>query len=315
MSFRRPYRHVLAVVLATCLLAGTAFPAAAQPSASQTAAERARLESSLEKLAAVREESARIDARTDEVFAQLDLIMAEQERALAALNSRARMMYRTGTMSYLEVLLGAETFEEFATRWELLLRMNRRDAEDIRTLETARIEAQQSAESLMELQAENAKTAEAMEAEVEQARKDLAASEAALREYEARLAEQARQAAAAREAAAAPAPAPSPAPEDPTQQLTGSGAWQTGVASHYGRSFTGRGASGAEIGPYSMIVAHMTLPFGTLIEFEYSGRRAVASVQDRGPHTPGRDFDLGPGVVRVLDFSGVHEVRYRIITQ
>ena len=64
-----------------------------------------------------------------------------------------------------------------------------------------------------------------------------------------------------------------------------------------------------------MIVAHMTLPFGTLIEFEYSGRRAVASVQDRGPHTPGRDFDLGPGVVRVLDFSGVHEVRYRIISQ
>lgn len=301
------------MALAACLLAATAFPAAAQPPASQTATDRARLESSLEKLAAVRAEAARVDARTDEVFADLDLIMAEKERALTALNSRARMMYRTGPMSYLEVLLGAETFEEFATRWELLLQMNRRDVEDIRTLEAARVEAQRSAESLMELQAEHARAAETIEAEVAQARKDLAASEAALREYEARLAAQAREAAADRPSAVAPSPAP--APEDPTQRLTGSGAWQTGVASHYGRSFTGRGASGAEIGPYSMIVAHKSLPFGTLIEFEYEGRRAVASVQDRGPHTPGRDFDLGPGVVRVLDFSGVHEVRYRIITQ
>ncbi|MDF1542286.1 MAG: RlpA-like double-psi beta-barrel domain-containing protein [Anaerosomatales bacterium] len=298
-------------MLAACLLAATAFPAVAQPSASQTAADRARLESSLEKLASVRGESARVDARIDEIFAELDLIMVEQERALTALNSRARMMYRSGPMSYLEVLLGAETFEEFATRWELLLRMNRRDVEDIRTLEAARIEAQRSSESLMELQAEHARAAEIIEAEVEQAREDLAASEAALREYEARLTEQTRQAAATRAAAAAPAPAP----EGTIQRLTGSGAWQTGVASHYGRSFSGRGASGAEIGPYSMIVAHMALPFGTLIEFEYNGRRAVASVQDRGPHTPGRDFDLGPGVVRVLDFRGVHEVGYRIITR
>jgi rare lipoprotein A (peptidoglycan hydrolase) len=62
-------------------------------------------------------------------------------------------------------------------------------------------------------------------------------------------------------------------------------------------------------------VAHETLPFGTLIEFEYNGKRAVARIADRGPHTPGRTFDLGPGVVRVLDFGGVHEVRYRIIAR
>ncbi|MHB1324083.1 MAG: septal ring lytic transglycosylase RlpA family protein, partial [Coriobacteriia bacterium] len=99
------------------------------------------------------------------------------------------------------------------------------------------------------------------------------------------------------------------------QQQSGTGAWQTAVASHYSRNFSGRGASGERIGPYSMMVAHKTLPFGTLVEFEYKGKRAVASVEDRGPFTPGRDFDLGPGVVRVLDFSGVHEVRYRIVTR
>jgi rare lipoprotein A len=103
--------------------------------------------------------------------------------------------------------------------------------------------------------------------------------------------------------------------ENPSQDLAGTGNWQVGVASHYGINFTGRGANGEPIGPYTMMVAHKTLPFGTLIEFEYNGKRAVAKVADRGPYTPGRDFDLGPGVVRVLGFNGVHQVRYRIISQ
>ena len=68
-----------------------------------------------------------------------------------------------------------------------------------------------------------------------------------------------------------------------------------------------------EIGPYSMMVAHRTLPFGTLVEFEYNGKRAVASVEDRGPHVEGRMWDLGPGVVRVLGLAGVDEVRYRVV--
>ena len=100
---------------------------------------------------------------------------------------------------------------------------------------------------------------------------------------------------------------------DIVQQLTGSGAWKKGLASHYSRTFSGRGANGERIGPYTMMVAHKTLPFGTLVEIEYRGRRAVAKVADRGPHSKERVFDLGPGVVRVLNFNGVHQVRYRII--
>jgi rare lipoprotein A (peptidoglycan hydrolase) len=62
-----------------------------------------------------------------------------------------------------------------------------------------------------------------------------------------------------------------------------------------------------------MMVAHKTLPFGTMVEFSYKGRRAVAVVADRGPYTKGREWDLGPGVVRVLNFNGVHKVRYRVL--
>ena len=301
VSHQRIVRLLLAATIAASLGGAAASPAAAQPSAAQTAADRARVEHALERLTAARSESAQVDARMKEASGELDRIILEQQRVRDRLRSRAAFMYRSGSASFISVLLGARTFDEFAARWDLLMRMNRQDADDARALQTARVEAEQSANSLMELQAEQAKSVDAIAAEVERARKDLASSEAALAAYNAKVAADAKVAA--------------PARSDPMQQLTGSGAWQSGMASHYGRSFTGRGASGETIGPYSMIVAHKTLPFGTLIEFEYNGKRAVARVADRGPHSASRDFDLGPGVVRVLDFSGVHEVRYRIITR
>lgn len=304
---RRKPLLLTAAAITVCLLVGVAgTPVLAQPSAAQTAEDRARVNRALEELESARLESARIETRLTEVSRELDHVVSEQQRALDGIHSRAAMMYRSGGATFLSVLLDAATFEEFASRWDLLMEMNRRDAEDVRTLEIARVEAERSAESLMELQAEQARAMDAMAHEVERARDELAASEAALKEYEARVAEETLRAAE---------PESAPQPSDSTQQLSGSGAWQTAVASHYGRSFTGRGASGEEIGPYSMIVAHKTLAFGTLIELEYDGKRAVASVADRGPYTEGRDFDLGPGVVRVLDFSGVHEIRYRIVAQ
>ena len=293
----------LAFVAATvaCLVGLTAIPAAtAVPSAAQTAADRARVDRAVEKLETARQESARIDALVQEASAGLDDIIAKQQRARERLSSRARAMYRSGETSFISMLLGAESFQDFVVRWDLLMRMNRQDAEDLIALQTARAEAEESANFVMALQAEQAEAIEATAAEVARARKELASSEAALKAYESRIAEK-------------PKPIAASTQSDSVPQISGSGAWQTGVASHYGRSFTGRGASGESIGPYSMMVAHNTLPFGTLVEFEYNGKKAVASVQDRGPHVSGRMWDLGPGVVRVLGFSGVHEVRWRVI--
>ena len=302
MSHQRTPLLILAIAVAACALLPAISPAAAQPSAAQAAAERARLDSALEKLGSARQTAAGLEAQVDETSAELDRIVSEQDEVRARLRTRANAMYRSGTTSFLSVLLGARTFDEFVARWDLLMRLNRQDAEDARLLEEARVATAQKAESLMGLQAEQAKAVDALESELARARRDLAASQAALAEYNARVAadaERARQAAKSR--------------SDAMQQRRGSGEWKTAVASHYGLSFTGRGASGEVIGPYSMIVAHKTLPFGTLIEFEYGGKRAVARVADRGPHSAGREFDLGPGVARVLDFRGVDEVRYRII--
>ncbi|MDH7571323.1 MAG: hypothetical protein QHJ73_17230, partial [Armatimonadota bacterium] len=206
----------------------------------------------IEELEAARREEARVAARIEEASAELDRIVADQEKTRERLRSRAVFMYRSGRESFLSVLLSAHSFEELATRWELLVRLNRQDEEDLRALEAARAALERTAEDLMSLQAQQARAVDALEERVARARQELSASETALKEYNARVAATASAARAAPKAAT-----------DVTQHLTGSGAWRTAVASHYARDFTGRGASGEEIGPYSMIVAHKTLPFGT----------------------------------------------------
>lgn len=213
-------------------------------------------------------------------------------------------MYRSGNTGLISMVLGAATFQELTTRWDFLVRFGKENARDLLRLKRLRARTERSATSMLELQSSQARAVDELAREVAGTRKELASSQAALAAYRART---------AAATAAKPSTAATPARPDTTPQVRGSGAWSTAVASHYGRNFSGRGANGELIGPYSMIVAHKTLPFGTLIEFEYRGKRAIARVTDRGPHVAGRTFDLGPGVVRVLNFNGVDEVRYRII--
>ncbi|MHB1477357.1 MAG: septal ring lytic transglycosylase RlpA family protein, partial [Coriobacteriia bacterium] len=109
--------------------------------------------------------------------------------------------------------------------------------------------------------------------------------------------------AAARRPAARPA---APAPQAATAAAPGGAAWKTARVSWYGPGFYGNTmAGGGVLQPGSMVVAHRSLAFGTKIEFSYKGRTCVATVQDRGPFTAGRVFDLGPGTAKALGFSGV----------
>ncbi|MHB8762142.1 MAG: RlpA-like double-psi beta-barrel domain-containing protein [Coriobacteriia bacterium] len=310
MSLRQAPALLVAMAIVAGIVSAPSPACAVSSLAAETAADRAAVTRALERYESIRAQASAIDAQVADAVTALDMAMAEEVRCLARLRSRVAAMYRTGDTGLIVLLLGSSSIQDLAGRLDLLERVARQDARDLDALKAARAQARESADSLLRLQEDQARALEAAAAEVERARRELASSEAALREYEAKLAAAAARAAAAQAARAAP-----PAPSPPDQQQSGTGAWQTAVASHYSRNFSGRGASGERIGPYSMMVAHKTLPFGTLVEFEYKGKRAVASVEDRGPFTPGRDFDLGPGVVRVLDFSGVHEVRYRIVTR
>jgi rare lipoprotein A (peptidoglycan hydrolase) len=90
--------------------------------------------------------------------------------------------------------------------------------------------------------------------------------------------------------------------------------WRTARASWYGPGFYGHTmAGGGNLRRTSMILAHKTLPFGTLVEVSVNGTSVVAPVRDRGPYVRGREFDLGPGVRKALGVWGVFTIRYRIV--
>ena len=138
-------------------------------------------------------------ARIDEANAQI----AELQDKLS---KRARSMYRSGQTTALDVILGATTFEEFATSWDLLNDINDNDAamvqqtKDLRAeVEAAKIEL----EKQERIAAEKAEEAARIKAEAEQTIQTL---EATLQQLDAEaqaLLVQEQEAARAAEAAAA----------------------------------------------------------------------------------------------------------------
>jgi rare lipoprotein A len=55
-------------------------------------------------------------------------------------------------------------------------------------------------------------------------------------------------------------------------------------------------------------VANKSLPCGTKVTFDYNGRSVAATVDDRGPFVPGRDWDLNQNTAGALGFGGVDTV-------
>lgn len=313
MSPLHRYLRVALVAVTAALLSASTMPAMAAPNARDVAAGRDRVDAVLQRLESAERRSSLVDEQLRTTTAKLDAVLEEQHRTRTQLLTRANSMYRSGEIGMVEFLLGAETFEDFQARWYLLTRMNLSDAASLRRLARLRAQTRKASDELLRLQARSVRAEDALAEELADARAKLASDRAALAAYERAAAARAAAAKRARSAASAPAPAETAAAPATAARPGRGGPWRTGVASHYGRDFRGRGANGEAIGPYSMMCAHKTLPFGTLVEFEYNGRRAIAKVADRGPFTPGRDFDLGPGVVRVLGFEGVHQVRWRIV--
>ena len=72
---------------------------------------------------------------------------------------------------------------------------------------------------------------------------------------------------------------------------------QVGKASIYAKKFAGRKmADGARMNPDDSNAASKTLPLGTRARVTNlaNGKSAVVTIEDRGPHVPGRIVDLSP---------------------
>ena len=78
---------------------------------------------------------------------------------------------------------------------------------------------------------------------------------------------------------------------------------QVGKASFYARKFAGRKmADGTPMNPKDDNAASKTLPLGTraLVKNLDTGRSAVVTIEDRGPHVPGRIVDLSPKTAETI---------------
>ena len=105
------------------------------------------------------------------------------------LGTRANQMYRQGPLSFLDVLFGANSFEEFTTSWDLINAINQENAELIQTNKDARSEAEAAHEeysSQEKVAAERETEAEAVHARAEEL---VVAQQAILNGLEAEVAE------------------------------------------------------------------------------------------------------------------------------
>jgi rare lipoprotein A len=76
----------------------------------------------------------------------------------------------------------------------------------------------------------------------------------------------------------------------------------SGFASHYGKGYSGKTASGTPYDPNKFTAAHRTLPFGTtvLVTDKKSRRSVTVVVNDRGPFIKGRVIDLSYAAAQAL---------------
>ena len=131
-----------AAIMAALLACACMLPAA--PAYAVTAAEKeAQAQEALNQLSAMQ---ATLEQASGKYYSSLAEYQAAKDKCDAAqkrigeiskeiatiqgrLGDRAREMYRSGAASFVDLLLGAASFEEFTNNWDLLNRINTSDAE------------------------------------------------------------------------------------------------------------------------------------------------------------------------------------------
>ena len=102
--------------------------AEAQAVLDELAAMQVTLDEASERyFACLQEYQAAVEKR-DAAQAEVDELTAEISDIQDRLGGRAREMYRNGSSTFVDLLLGATTFEEFTQSWDMLNRLNEDDA-------------------------------------------------------------------------------------------------------------------------------------------------------------------------------------------
>lgn len=94
-----------------------------------------------------------VTARVKKTESKLKKLTARQKQLQSHLDVRVDGMYRTGPLGFIEILLGANSFEEFSTNWDMLQAMNEQDAQDVAELKVTRSQVAQARTQLKQDQA------------------------------------------------------------------------------------------------------------------------------------------------------------------
>ena len=156
--------------------------AAKQAEAEEALAQLNAMQETLDRLSAeygqALEAQAAAEAAHDAAEKRIAEIKAELADLQEKLSNRAREMYRNGSTTYMETLLGAATFEEFATNWDLLNRLNEMDAEMVDRQRILKAEAEEQEKVLAEEEAAAQQHAEEAEAAKDEAEATVAEMDA-----------------------------------------------------------------------------------------------------------------------------------------
>ncbi len=180
-------------------------------------------------------------AACDEAQARIDEANGQIAELQGKLGTRARSMYRSGGTSFLDLLLGATTFEEFVTNWDILNQMNENDAALVQQTKDLRAEVEAQKEELSKQEQIASDKAEEARVNKENAEVTVTALQAELDSLDAEarellLAEQEEAAAAVRAAEAA-------ASEDGGSDSGGGTGGNTGGGNTGGGNTDGGGSS------------------------------------------------------------------------
>ncbi|MDR1412658.1 MAG: C40 family peptidase [Actinomycetes bacterium] len=208
-------RRILAGALALSMLAGAVAPhlAVAAPTSATKKAQAAKVAKEVaaldDKLDVADENYNEARIAYNEAIAKrkkADKKLKKTEKRLKVvqthLNTRANDMYRDGPAGFLEVLLGAQDFDDFAAIWDLLSDMNRADASSSVELKDLRRETKALRKELVASENDAKAHNNKMKSIKNDAEKDLAQRKAKLRGIQAEVAELQRAEAAAAAAAA-----------------------------------------------------------------------------------------------------------------
>lgn len=231
-----------------------------------TAAEKqAEANAALEKLNAMQEKLDRAEvslyaaeterddaqARMDEAQGRIDSASSRISELQDKLGNRARSMYRSGSSTFLDLLLGATTFQAFASNWDLLNDMNQNDADMVEETKTLRSEVESEKavyEEQRNVAAQKAEEAEAVKKEAESLVSQMQDTYNSLSEEAAQLLaeeEAAREAAALAAAQAAEEEARRQAEEEERRQQQSNSGGNSGGGSSSGGNSGGSSGGGS----------------------------------------------------------------------